>query len=375
MANVMDYIKWRGDLLFSQDSPNAVDTLVFSIISYLHFDGHVLREPLRPIPLREAAEEFLTLEDIDKRIRAKNDLELLKLAAQTVRFGDTQICCYQDLLIPYQDTQFAAMTFLLDDGSMCVAFRGTDNTLVGWKEDFNMCFQQTIPAQRLAQQYIRDISLEFSRPMRLCGHSKGGNLAVFAAARSAPAIQKRMLSIYNHDGPGFSDYLMGDPGYLAMVPKIHTFVPQSSLIGMIMDHEEDYTIVKSKQVSILQHDPFSWEIMGKQLVPMKELTADSRFFNRTIKNWLAGMTYEERNQMVDVLFDLLSTGNVDEASEIFRLKNIRNYIRAIAGSNNSTRKVLTEDFVGLLEAARQAHTELEQQRLEQKKEAENTTPT
>ena len=238
-----------------------------------------------------------------------------------------------------------------------------------------MCFQQTIPAQRLAQQYIRDISLEFSRPMRLCGHSKGGNLAVFAAARSAPAIQKRMLSIYNHDGPGFSDYLMGDPGYLAMVPKIHTFVPQSSLIGMIMDHEEDYTIVKSKQVSILQHDPFSWEIMGKQLVPMKELTADSIFFNRTIKSWLAGMTYEERNQMVDVLFDLLSTGNVDEASEIFRLKNIRNYIRAMVGGNNSTRKVLTEDFVGLLEAARQAHTELEQQRLEQKKEEENTTPT
>ena len=359
MTNVLDYIAWRGDLLFSQDAPNAVDALVFSMLSYIHFDGHVKHQPDVPISVREAVEEFLPLEDVEDRIRVKNDLELLHAAAGSERFGNAEIVRYRDEFIPLEDTQFAAMTFLLDDGSMFLAYRGTDNTLVGWKEDFNMSFQQAIPAQRLALQYLQEIAAEYPRPMQLCGHSKGGNLAVYAAAKCGQELQSRIRSVHNHDGPGFSEYMMGDPGYLAIVPKIQTYVPQSSLIGMIMDHEEAYTIVRSNQVSIMQHDPFTWEVMGKEPVAAQRLTADSRLFNRTIKNWLGGMTRAERNQMVDVLFDLLSTGDVETASDIFRLKNIRNYLRIIYGTDGAARKVLTEDFIALLEAAKQAYLELE----------------
>lgn len=363
MTNIMDYIKWRGDLLFTQDPPNAVDALVFCTISYIRFLGKVVEESATPILLKDAAEELFSAEDADRRGRNKNDLELLREAAKSQRFGHTKLVHYQDQFVPLQDTQFAAVTFLLDDGSLFIAFRGTDDTLVGWKEDFNMCFQQTVPAQRLAVQYTRDIFAEYSNPMRLAGHSKGGNLAVFAAARSSPMVQVQILDVYNNDGPGFSEYMMGDPGYLQMVPKIHTFVPQSSMIGMIMDHEEPYTIVKSNQVSILQHDTFSWEIVGKDFVRMESLTDDSKLFNRTIKNWLAGMTHEERNKMVDVLFDLLSSGDTESASEIFRLKNLKKYAKAI-GTNDETRKILTEDFIGLVNAARNRQRLPEQKQLE-----------
>lgn len=361
MANVFDYLKWRGDLLFSQDPPNAVDALVFSGLAYVRYGGRVEEEPGAPVPLREAADAFFSLYDYEDRVRVKNDLELLREAAATARFGNAEICMYRDLFIPEQETQFAAMTFLLDDGSLFLAFRGTDQSLVGWKEDFNMTFQQTIPAQRLAQQYTRDVALEYPGPMRLAGHSKGGNLAVFAAARSSPMIQQRIGEVFNHDGPGFTKYLMGDPGYLAMVPQIRTFIPQSSVIGMLLEHEETYTVIRSKTVGLLQHDLYSWEVLGKQFIPVQEITDSSQFIDATIKTWFADMTNQERNQLVDVMFTLLGTGGVDNAIDIFHPRNIKNYLKTLSSDANM-RRVLSTEFQSLMEAAKQTRTHFEEQK-------------
>ena len=322
MANILDYIQWRGDLTFTQDPPNAVDALIFSALSYIHYGCRAEAQPQTPVTLREAAEDFFSLEDADDRIRVKNDLVILRMAAASLRFGQTKLCMYRDLLIPEQETQFAAMTFLLDDGSMFLAFRGTDSTLVGWKEDFNMTFQQSVPAQRLAQEYVRQVALEYGAPMRLGGHSKGGNMAVFAAARSSPMLQQRILEVYNNDGPGFTKYLMGDPGYLAMVPRIKTFLPQSSVIGMLLDHEEPYTVIRSKNVGLMQHDLYSWELMGREFITMDGLTESSHFLDATIKNWFAEMTNQERNQLVDAMFTLLGSSGADHAADLFQPKNI-----------------------------------------------------
>lgn len=351
MANILDYIKWRGDLSFAQDPPNAVDALVFSSLSYVCYGGRVEAEPHTPITLRNAAEEFFTLEDAEKRVRVQNDLDLLRLAADSVRFGFSKIYLYRDTLIPEQETQFAAMTFLLDDGSAFVAFRGTDYTLVGWKEDFNMTFQQTVPAQRLAQQYVREVAQEYMAPLRIAGHSKGGNLAVFAAARSNPMIQERMLEVYNNDGPGFTEYLMGDPGYIAMVPRIKTYIPQSSVIGMLLEHEEPFTVIRSKTVGLLQHDPYSWEVLGREFIPVSETTVDARFLDATIKHWFAKMTNQERNQLVDVMYALLSTGGVDNTWEILHPRNIRNYLKTLSSDENM-RRILSEEFQNLIDAAK-----------------------
>ena len=359
MPNMFDYLSWRGDLSFAQDPPNAVDALIFSALSYIHYGEKAAQAVNTPMVLKEAAEEFFQLEDTEARVRVKNDVDLLHAAARSTRFGRTKLCMYRDLYVPEQETQFAAMTFLLDDGSMFLAFRGTDYTLTGWKEDFNMTFQQTVPAQRLALQYTREVALQYPYPMRLGGHSKGGNLAVFAAARSSPMIQSRIMDIYNNDGPGFTSYLMGDLGYTAMVPRIQTYIPQSSVIGMLLEHEEDYMVVKSKNVSVLQHDPYSWEIMGKDFVRMQEITQDSRFIDSTIKTWFANMTNQERNQLVDVMFGLLESGEVDTVQDILAPKNIRIYLKTISADGH-LRKVLSKEFQGLLEAARKTRAKLEQ---------------
>lgn len=358
MADLFDYLRWRGDLSFTQDPLNQVDALIFSALSYLCFEGNVKARPAVPISLTDASEEFFQLPDAESRCRTKMDLSLLMAAAETKRFGTVMLLQYRDMLIPEEETQFAAITFLLDDGSAFLAFRGTDYSLIGWKEDFNMSFQETIPAQRLALQYTEEIAGKYILPLRLGGHSKGGNLAVFAAVKASPAIQRRILGVYNNDGPGFTDFVMRDPAYKQMVPRIHTVIPQSSVIGMLLEHEEPYTVIKSKQIGLLQHDPYSWVLDGPEFIPMQEITADSHFLNLTIKNWLAGMTTQERNEVVDTVFELLSIGDVDNVLDIIHPKNIRNYLRTLH-SNGKIRRLLSEELLSLIEAAKKTQMELE----------------
>ena len=361
MANIFDYLKWRGDLTFTQDPPNAVDALIFSGLAYIRFAPEGEDYPEQPVSLGAAAESFFTRTDFESRCRVQRDLDLLHAAAATRRFGEARITMCRDTLIPERETQFAAMTFLLDDGSMFLAFRGTDNSLVGWKEDFNMTFQQTIPAQRLALQYTREVAQEYLRPMHLGGHSKGGNLAVFAAARSSPMIRQKILKVYNHDGPGFTRYLMGDPGYVAMVPKICTYVPQSSIIGMLLEHEEPYTVIRSKSIGLLQHDLYTWDVMGTAFIPVEEITEGSQFVDVTLKTWFSEMTNAEREQLVDVLFALLGSGGADNIYDLLHPKNIRTYIRTLSSDVN-LRRVLSTEFTGLLEAARKTKAKFDETR-------------
>ena len=357
MTDVFDYIKWRGDLSFKADPPNAVDALVFSALAYIRYDDPTVAQIGAGLPLRDAADMFFQLQDTAERVRVKRDLELLKIAAESERFGGCRLYKYQEHHIPEEETQFAAVSFILGDGSAFLAFRGTDDSLMGWKEDFNMSFQESVPAQRLAACYVREFSAELLLPLRLGGHSKGGNLAVYAAAKSGPQIQRRILDVFNNDGPGFSEAMMRDPGYLAIVPKIRTFVPQSSVIGMLLEHEEPYTVVKSAQVSLLQHEIYSWEVMGKDFTKMEEITEGSRFLDLTIKNWIAQMEIRERNVLVDTMFELLASGEVSSATDIFHLKNLRHYMKALS-ENGSMRKLFSGELRSLVAAARKAREQL-----------------
>lgn len=350
MADLFDYLKWRGDLTFAQLPPTSVDALIFSALAYIRFGGETEQDPDTPITLRDATDDFFLLPDWEDRIRVKQDPTLLLAAASTTRFGSALLYRYRDIFLPEYETQFAAVTFLLDDGSAFIAFRGTDYSLIGWKEDFNMSFQEVVPAQRLALSYTTDIAKRCALPLRLGGHSKGGNLAVFAAVKSDPALRQRILDVYNNDGPGFREYLMEDAAYKEMVPRLHTFVPQSSVIGMLLEHEEPYTIIKSKQMGLLQHELYSWELDGPQFVLMEEISAQSHFLNLAIKSWLSEMSPSQRNEVVDALFTLLSVGKVESAKEIIQPKNLRRYFKTLSSDENM-RRLLSGELLSFIEAA------------------------
>ena len=357
MASMLDYIAWRGDLSFSSSAPNEVDALIFSTLSYIPFRGSVERNPEKPVLLRQAAREFFDIPDPEGYIRTQNDLELLKAAGESQRFGNIRIAEYRKIFIKERDTQFAAVTFLLDDGSIFISFRGTDNTLVGWKEDFSMCFRREIPSQKLAKQYLQDVLMDHSGPVRVSGHSKGGNVAVYAVSQSVPVIRERILEVYNQDGPGFSEAFLEDPGYRQILPILHTQVPQSSVIGMILNRAEPIAIVKSNQSGIMQHDPFSWEVQGNRLVAVDSLSGNSIFLQLTIKNWLLGMDMETRVRMVDMLFDLLTSGDVEVTGDLFQPKNLVACVSRLR-SSETIRKYLTEDLTRLFHAAKKARLQM-----------------
>ena len=377
MANMFDYLSWRGDLPFSKCPVNPVDALILSTIAYTQFGGLITDDPLHPVFLHKAVEAFFALPEPEQKIRVKRDLDLLLAVAESPRFRNVGLCFYRDEFLPEEESQFAAMTFLLDDGSAFLAFRGTDYSLAGWKEDFNMSFLETVPAQRKAVTYAEEFCEHFGGRVYFGGHSKGGNLAVFAAAKSSPEIRSRIRTVYNLDGPGFGQHMMGDPGYLAVVPKIETYIPQSSIIGMLLEHEEPYTVIRSRQVGILQHDPYSWDLMADRFLEASDLTPDNKFLDRTIKNWLAGMTSEQRSEFVDTVYELLSTGGAKTTFHLLRPQNIRSVIRTLNNDDN-VRRLLATELAGLIQSARAAQQEMtapKQPLLKPEDESPSTGPT
>ncbi|MGN0999499.1 MAG: DUF2974 domain-containing protein [Faecousia sp.] len=344
------YLKWRGDLPFTDYPPNEVDALIFSALSYIRFDGVVSALPQDWKLLEQVAQELLALPDAQERPRVKQDLELLALAAQCPRFSRIGMSYYQDTFIPEEETQFAAVTFFLPDCTAFLAYRGTDNTLVGWKEDFNMTFQDTIPAQRLALEYLTHFAEGNRTPLRLSGHSKGGNLAVFAAAQCGPELQSRILEVYNQDGPGFTGTMLGSEGYSSIVPKIRTFIPQSSIIGLLLEHEEPHIVIRSREVGVMQHDPYSWDVERDHFVLMEETTEDSKYIDKTLKAWLSGMDKGERNALVDTVFELLSSGGAHRTHELIQPKTIHTILKNLQ-NDSQARSLIAQELANLLSAA------------------------
>ena len=351
MADMFDYLSWRGDIPFSAMGPNPVDGLIFSTLSYVNFSVVAPHTPYSRVPLERAIMILLADPQVTRRIRVDRDLELLAAVAASERFRNVEDGFYRDILIPKEDTQFAALTFYLSDGSAYVAFRGTDYTLVGWKEDFNMSFLDHIPAQRLAAEYLQEFAGFFSGPIHVGGHSKGGNLAIYAAAMAEPGIQDRIADVSNFDGPGFMEQVLNHPGYDRIVPKCRAYLPQSSFFGLMLEREEPHTIIKSRQIGLLQHEPYSWEILGANFVP-DTLSPDSLLINRTLKSWLAGMSTEERNEFFDAVFGLLMTDNTENVWDMLRPQTLLAYLRSLK-SNEPMRNLLTTELDKLIQSAKQ----------------------
>lgn len=350
MGNLFEYTSWRGDLSLNTVPVTPVDALIFSALSYVNFEGIVPGGMQNPIPLSVAAEALLSLTNAQDRVRVKNDLTLLRAVADAPRFQDIRLAFYRSKLIPEEETQFAALGFLLDDGTVFLAFRGTDYSLVGWKEDFNMSFQDSVPAQREAAAYVTELAESYPVLLRLGGHSKGGNLAVYAAAKVSANIQKRILEVYNLDGPGFTEAMMNDAGYLAVVPKIQTYIPESSIIGMLLEQRDEYQVIKSRQVGFLQHEPYSWEIQAGNFEHTEEISRVNRFADKAITNWLRDMTPEERGAFIDATYQLLSASGASSVGELLHPKNILAFFKAL-NTNDESRKLLSGELVEFLKAA------------------------
>lgn len=349
MANLADYIIWRGDIDMEYDCFNEVDSAVFARLAYVPFDGFV----------SEAPYSHRKLADIDasvkNRIASENDKVLTELITKSKRFGNVGVLAYSNKTDVTEQTQFAAVTFKLSDELYYVAFRGTEDTLIGWKEDFNMSFTFPVPSQSLAVKYYEKIAgcLKNARFI-LGGHSKGGNLAVCAAAFCKKELQERIISVYNYDGPGFDRAVLNMDGYKSICNRIHTFLPQSSIIGMLLEHEERYTVIHSTQTGIWQHNIYSWELERNCFVYLDKVTNSSRMIDRTIKDWVSGIAPESREQLVDIAYDIMTDTNIQTFKELntHRFASAKAILKATRRLDPETRKKVTHALGVLLKSAR-----------------------
>ena len=321
VTTVFDYLRWRGDLTFAQDAFNEVDNLILCIIAYLNFrrfpelrsrdaDKAVLMSDIVP---------RMTAEDEQQGLSPNNYIPLMKLAAESCRFAPVRLFGYETVRDEMREMQLDALSFLLPDGTLFCAFMGTDRSLVGWKENLNLSYMDAVPAQIGAVEYVEDMAWRCpERPVRIGGHSKGGNLAAYAAIHIPEALQARMLDAYNNDGPGFRRDVTDTAEYRRIAAKLHTYIPAASIVGVLLEHTEDYTVVASSSRAIMQHEPLTWGVLGSRFIRQEARSEFGKASDDVVREWLASLSPQEREKFSNALFDMFTQGGTVQSLEDVR---------------------------------------------------------
>ena len=351
MGNIMEYISWRGDLTFEQSKFNEVDNLILACFSYVNLDGIPAVAEQKGIELKNLTEEFMKLHTMEELEADKSFIRLAPFMmlemAETNRFGNSVIRNYVNEIVTEAEQQFAAVEIVLEDGTSYVSFRGTDDTIIGWKEDFNLS-TGVVPAQERAVEYVRRVSENTTGMLRVGGHSKGGNLAIYGAVMCKEAHEK-ILEVYSNDGPGFSKEFQELPETEEMMDKIIRIIPEYSIIGTLLEHEKDPVIVASSSKGLLQHDGFSWEVQGPALVRRDSLSRTALRFIEILHKWIDGMEMEQKKVLIEDLFATLQASGYENLSEVQSggLKSLAAMVKRVEKFAPESRGMMQELLVAI----------------------------
>ena len=342
MADLRDYIKWRGDLTFEQSPFSEVDNLIFSYISYINFSGVVPEhagddagQQEGKITIREACRRFWELhteqEVLENPTMTRPAPFVFRDLADSRRFGELYLSDYRNEIDEESQKQFSAILIHLGENRYYLAFRGTDETIVGWQEDFNMVCIPEVPSERRAVEYLQEALQRRESPagknpeFYIGGHSKGGHLAVYAAVHCYERFRDQIIQVYNNDGPGVSAAVAAGDAYQGILPRLVSYVPEQSFFGLMLIHEETTYTVKSSRSGLMQHDCLSWEVLGTEFVRVQEVSAQSRKTNDGLKKWLDGLTAEERQKITELIFSSLSLAGIRNIGDFAALTPKRLY--------------------------------------------------
>ncbi len=336
MYTIMDYLEWRGDLSIHQSAFNEVDAAILARFSYEPFE-EIVSENFRSFKsVKQVCEELLNSPDLnDGVLDYKLDFEFIRAMGASKRFSEMRISGFVNDTDVERQIQFSACLFDIDgEQNYFIAFRGTDNTIIGWKEDFNMGFEFPVPAQKKARAYLENAVSSFKDgTFMVGGHSKGGNLSIYSATFCDDKFNAPITDIYNFDGPGFTESIMQTDEFKRIEDQIHTFVPEFSVVGMLLEHLEDYSVVHSSATGIMEHEILTWEVGPLGFVHKEEVNSGSRFVDRTLKDWLSGLDNEQREQFVDTIFNLMMCDNAQTLVEFNQ--NRRETINAMIRTYNN----------------------------------------
>lgn len=355
MSNMVDYIDWRGDIKLTESNLNEIDKMILSRFSYLPFE-------------KVNANDDDTIGTIAKRFcetlkrdeyNIAGDYDLVNKLNKSARFNELKVTDYYEIFDEDVQKQFAAICIHLPGNIIYVSYCGTDDTMVGWKEDFNLSFMTGVPAQKEGVKYLNKISKEYpEKKLLLGGHSKGGNVAVYSAVFSNKTIRDKIIEVVNHDGPGFDDEVLKMKSYQEILGRIHTFIPQSSVFGRLLGHKEEYKIVKSDEKGIMQHDIYSWQVIGTNIIQMEKTTNGSDFVDTTMRNWLKNIPMEQRKDVIDAIYSLIMTRNAKTWKEFNkkRYRNIGAILKQYKNLSENDKEMIKDAATKLANAAKESLT-------------------
>ena len=355
---MLDYIRWRGDLDFSQSPFNPVDNIILSQFSYLPLDGIVPGpDENGEINIGIVAKIFgkklqKNVSRIKQAILCKDDPALLQAMGSSRRFGNCRVRGYVNLIDTDRELQFSAVCVITGDNSCFVSYRGTDITLVGWKEDFNMSFNEAVPAQLEAVDYLEKMAKKIRGPLRVGGHSKGGNLAIYAASYCSKKTRARITDVFSNDAPGFHQKVITSDGFAEIKKRIHSFVPQASVVGMLLEHGNDYSVVRSTQIGLMQHELYSWEVMRDNMIHVDSVTQGSRFVGNVLREWIGGLDNSRREQFMEALYTILSSTQAKSLSDpdVSWFQAAGRMLKSLSSIDNPTKELIRKTLAELIQS-------------------------
>ena len=358
MADVFEYFPWRGDLSMQAAPFCDVDRLLLCELAYVDFDADVPR--MLPKLCGEVLEKYAKLPSQQKKkfFHLKQDERLLRELSASPRFGNCQVASCVSRFDPKAEQQFAAMTVLLPDDTAAVVFRGTDWSLIGWKEDINMAYCDLLPSQESAVEYLRMIGEKYKFPLRIMGHSKGGNLSIFASSFSGEEIASRILEVTSLDGPGFGETVLASAGYQRIADRVRTILPRSSIVGALFTRTGKFSVVESKATPLTQHITYYWEIMGGNFVTVAERDGTSQLLESAVNEWIRSLEPAQRKKFIDTVWSLLASTDITELGELLDGKNAMTVIKNYQTLDEESKRLIGETLSRLRDCTKDSLREL-----------------
>lgn len=349
MKDIITYAKEYRWIDWKEKPFCEADSLILSQISYYNYDECSLVRKEFDVSLQIVLQNS-SPKILDGVQTIEYDKELIKILSEGGRHGSFRVCNFVKIADDVIGEQFSAITFELKKGEYYIAFRGTDNSVTGWKEDMCLSYQKEIPSQKTAVRYVTDVMNRISGKFYLGGHSKGGNLAIYSAMYLSDHLQERLLGVFNHDGPGFLDSVYKSDAYRKIRPIIRKTVPQSSIVGMLLEQDNNYSVIRSSGKAIQQHDLYTWVISNGELQREKEIDKFSYYTKQILEQWMDETSYEDREEIIEIVFDTISDMGINWFRELNeeRIQKAKRLIKSISGTDDEERKLVGESIKSLL---------------------------
>ena len=353
---MLSYLREYGHIPFTEAPLNDVDRLIFSQLAYMDFES--VDRPDCPFSYALAHASFADSDEPSEdrfSFQKKDDRQLALLSASCPRYADVRFGAFSRHFDPEAETQFAALSLHLSDSHLLVAFRGTDNTLAGWKEDFNMAFMDEIPAQRMALDFLTAASAG-AAVITVCGHSKGGNLALYAASACSCNIQERIDLAVSFDGPGLNERVIRSEGFLRMENRMRVVMPRSSLVALLFEQPSDARIIDSRAFSSLQHYPYFWKTSGMDFIYLSHLSRTGALLGKAVFGLMEKLDEEARERLVEVVFEVVSSSGADTFNDMLAhgLKSASSMAAPLFNSDAQTRRLFLSAASAILSSAAEA---------------------